>query len=67
VAESSGAAEAADKVQRARKGRIVDDGEQPEAAAAGSIAAIVRSYHVPYFTNKSGVWGAWGVDVTKNG
>jgi hypothetical protein len=20
-----------------------------------------------YFTNKSGVWGAWGVDVTNNG
>jgi hypothetical protein len=40
VAESSGAAEAADKVQRARKGRIVDDGEQPERRqSAGSSAS----------------------------
>jgi hypothetical protein len=22
---------------------------------------------LPYFANKSDVWGAWGVDVTKNG
>jgi hypothetical protein len=38
---------------------------QPVTRSSGIAAVMVRSYRT--LLNKSGVWGAWGVDVTKNG